>query len=299
VIQLRSLFLIALGAAIACTVVAGGAGASSASSAAAGAVQHGGPGGGLGGGPGGGGRGGGYGGYFVIRCAFSHRNDDDAIVFPGVPGKSHNHTYFGNRTTNASSTPESLRASGQTTCQIPADTAAYWVPTLVVNGQAVEPFAAAAYYVRRTNGRVQPFPVGLKMIAGSSAARIPQSLDITSWSCGRGGPAPSSTIPTCTPGANTGLRLRVNFPNCWDGQNLDSSTHQSHMAYSANGACPADHPVAVPALTLIVGYSVAGGPSAELSSQTQFSGHGDFVNGWNQDVLSRLVDRYLNGGRFR
>ena len=83
----------------------------------------------------GGGHGSGYGrGYFAVVCGFSHRNQDDPIVFPNQAGRSHDHTYFGNTATNARSTPSSLRASGATTCRLRADTAAYWAPTLFVSG---------------------------------------------------------------------------------------------------------------------------------------------------------------------
>ena len=75
---------------------------------------------------------------FVVACGFSHRNTDDVIVFPGKPGKSHDHTYVGNTTTNASSTHSTLLA-GATTCHRPGDTAAYWVPTLSKAGVPVEP----------------------------------------------------------------------------------------------------------------------------------------------------------------
>lgn len=37
------------------------------------------------------------------------------------------------------------------------------------------------------------------------------------------------------------------FPSCWDGVNLDSADHKSHMAYPIqnynSGDCPASHPV--------------------------------------------------------
>jgi Domain of unknown function (DUF1996) len=66
------------------------------------------------------------------------------------------------------------------------------------------------------------------------------------------------------------------------------------MAYSADGVCPATHPVAVPALTLVIHYGITGGGGLELSSGGQFSGHADFVNSWNQATLQALVDRYLN-----
>jgi len=43
-----------------------------------------------------------------------------------------------------------------------------------------------------------------------------------------------------------GLRTQVFFPSCWDGKNLDSPDHKSHMAYPSgvnSGSCPASHPV--------------------------------------------------------
>lgn len=232
--------------------------------------------------------------YFAVACGFSHRNQDDPIVFPGQPGRSHDHTFFANRSTDALSTPESLRAAGQMTCRLRADTAAYWVPTLLVSGRPVEPLAVVAYYVRRTFEPVEPFPAGLKVIAGNAAAQSAQSERVTFWSCGR---ARSSTVPTCLGGRRSSLRLHVNFPNCWDGNRLDSADHKSHLAYSSDGTCPASHPVEVPALSLVVYYGIVGGPDAELSSGGQFSGHADFVNAWDQEKLARLVDRYLNRRR--
>jgi Domain of unknown function (DUF1996) len=239
--------------------------------------------------------GGGYGaGYFAVVCGFSHRNNDDAIVFPRQPDRSHEHTYFGNRSTDAFSTPASLRDDGRTTCRLRADTAAYWVPTLLVDGRAVEPLALVAFYVRRTADAVDAFPAGLKVVAGDANARSAQSTRVTFWSCAVRGSERSSTIPSCPRTSRGGSRLQVNFPNCWDGERLDSPNHKSHMAYSADGACPSSHPVEVPALSQVIYYGVSGGPMSELSSAGQFSGHADFVNAWHQPTLERLVDRYLN-----
>ena len=97
---------------------------------------------------------------FVSRCTFSHRAPDDPIVFPGKPGMSHDHSFVGNTTTNASSTLSSLLAGG-TTCERPGDTAAYWMPTLSVDGQEVTPTFAQIYYRRRTIRHVEAFPRGL------------------------------------------------------------------------------------------------------------------------------------------
>jgi hypothetical protein len=231
---------------------------------------------------------------FRVRCGFSHRNQDDPIVYPGRPGRSHDHTFFGNRLTNALSTPSSLRAKGETTCTDRADRSAYWAPTLYVAGRAVEPLALTATHTRRTVRPVHPFPARLKVIAGDAYARTAQSRRVTSWSCAVTPAARSSAIPSC-PGTRYGaLRLQVSFPDCWDGKRLDSADHKSHMAYSSRGACPRSHPVAVPALSLVVHYPVPGGRDAELASGGQFSGHADFVNAWDQAALASWVKRYLN-----
>jgi hypothetical protein len=235
---------------------------------------------------------------FVSGCRFSHRNTDDPIVLPGQPGKSHDHTFIGNDTTNAFSTLGTMLGA-TSSCRRPGDTAGYWVPTLIgATGQAITPRSATVYYRRHTLAPVQSFPQGFKLIAGDSKATAAQNLMVTSWNCGpEAGIRPTSTIPTCPDAARQGLALHVQFPNCWDGVNLDSPDHKSHMTYSQRGRCPADHPVAMPAIQVNLRYPTAGGPGLALSSGGQFSGHADFFNAWRQGVLQALVDGCLNALR--
>jgi hypothetical protein len=231
---------------------------------------------------------------FVENCGFSHRAPDDPIVFPGQPGASHDHTFVGNRTTNAFSTFGSLRA-GSTTCQRRADTAAYWVPTLFQGTEAVVPLGATVYYRRGTFAQVSTFPNGLRMIAGDARATGPQPLGVTFWNCGlAGGVRPSSTVPTCPDVRGSFLRLHVRFPSCWDGRRLDSENHTSHVAYARRGVCPETHPVEVPAIELIVRYPTRGGEGFSLASGGQLSGHADFFNAWQPGELRRLVEGCLN-----
>jgi len=231
---------------------------------------------------------------FIESCRFSHRAPDDPIVFPGKPGASHDHTFVGNRTTNASSSYQLLRAGG-TTCMRPEDTAAYWVPTLYQGAQAVLPQAATIYYRRGTLAEVRPFPNNLRVIAGDATATSPQVMRVTFWSCGvASGVPPSSTVPTCPDGRGSFLRLHVRFPSCWDARRLDSPDHQSHMAYAMGRHCPSTHPVAVPAITQIYRYPTRGGEGFSLASGGQLSAHADFVNAWHPGTLHRLVDQCLN-----
>jgi hypothetical protein len=235
---------------------------------------------------------------FVSGCRFSHRNTDDPIVYPGQPGKSHDHTFIGNDTTNAFSTLASLQGKSSS-CRRAGDTAAYWVPTLIsASGQMILPRAATVYYRRHTLAPVQAFPPGFRVVAGNSKATSPQGLKITYWNCGPlAGVRPQATIPTCPNAGRMGLALHVAFPDCWDGVNLDSTDHVSHLAYSMRGRCPADHPVAVPAVQVNVRYPSAGGAGFALASGGQYSGHADFFNAWNQTTLQSLVTGCLNALR--
>lgn len=234
---------------------------------------------------------------FVSACAFSHRAPDDPIVYPRQPGASHDHSFVGNTSTNAFSKPYFLLRAG-TTCHRPLDTAAYWMPTLLVDGQPVSPRRAQVYYRRGTLAPVRAFPRGFKMVAGNAHATSPQARRVTYWNCGgQAGLPPQSTVPSCPDDRMNSLRLHVTFPDCWDGLRLDSPDHSSHGAYSVRGVCPPSHPVAVPRISLIYAYPVAGGPTVALASGGQLSAHGDFFNAWQQQELERLVDVCLNALR--
>jgi hypothetical protein len=57
-------------------------------------------------------------GNFRTVCGFSHMAFDDPIVYPGQPGVSHLHAFFGNAAANAYSTAQSLANSGKSTCLV-------------------------------------------------------------------------------------------------------------------------------------------------------------------------------------
>jgi hypothetical protein len=231
---------------------------------------------------------------FIGNCRFSHRAVDDPIVAPGKPGASHDHSFVGNRTTNAWSTVDTLLA-GSTTCRRSGETAAYWMPTLYVDGNAVAPLSSTIYYRRKTREPVSAPPAGLKIIAGDASATSPQSRGITFWNCGvEGGVPASSTPPACPSGRGKELRLHVTFPACWNGVSLDSPNHKQHMAYQMNGRCPAAYPVELPQISLIYRYPVSGAHDIALASGGVYSAHADFFNAWNQDTLQGLVDSCLN-----
>jgi hypothetical protein len=232
---------------------------------------------------------------FVVECRFSHAASDDPIVLPGESGRSHRHQFFGAEGVDASSTPDSLRG-GATSCQDPSDTASYWAPALYADGVEVEPVRMNAYY--RPGPGVDPTsvtapPPGLAIVAGDHHAEGPQPLSVAGWHCGSS-PRLSSTPPTCSDAAP--LALRITFPDCWDGEQVDSDDHRSHMARSGDGACPRSHPVAVAQLVMDIHYPVAGPVEVTLSSGGPEGAHADFLNGWDQAALEREVRACINRG---
>lgn len=233
-------------------------------------------------------------GQFVTDCGFSHSAADDPIVYPGVPGASHWHDFFGNATTDAASTHASLLEGG-TTCQAQADTAAYWAPSVFVGGEAIQPTKSTAYY--RAAPGVAPtdvvaYPPDLRMIAGDMHADEPQSTDLVGWACGVS-TRHSSTPPSCPSSAP--LRSVITFQDCWDGKNTDSDDHRSHVANSVDGACPDTHPVHIPQLTFAITYPLSGAqPDLELASGDPITLHADFVNAWDQPALEREIKNCLH-----
>jgi hypothetical protein len=233
---------------------------------------------------------------FVVECGFSHAAPDDPIVYPNDPGASHLHVFFGNTLTDAFTTIDVL-ATGDTTCNQPADLASYWAPALLRDGVVQTPVKSVAYYRAGIDvpvTEVQPYPYGLRMIAGDALADSPQPLAVSAWSCGAGS-LRESAPPVCPDGRNA--RLIVTFPDCWNGRDLDSADHRAHVTYSHLGACPASHPVAIPQLQFSVEYPVTGSTDGlELSSGGLFSGHADFYNAWEPDRLAREVTTCLHRG---
>ncbi|HEV7708165.1 MAG TPA: DUF1996 domain-containing protein [Asanoa sp.] len=229
------------------------------------------------------------------NCSVNHALSDDPIVFPGLPGASHNHSFIGNPITNANSTPQSL-VGGVTSCEDTLDASGYWFPTLLQRGVPVQPDKPTVYYKSDVTDyrTVKPFPPGFKLLVGD--ARAPDVAHFQgNWQCTgyRGNDIP----PSCPAGSS--LQVRLTAPSCWDGTHLDSADHKSHMAWPAKGVCPADHPVPLPMLEIKLPYPLRNGDTGGLaySSGASYTFHYDFMNGWDAARQAYLVTYCINGGR--
>lgn len=257
-------------------------------------------------------------GSFRLTCGYSHMAFDDPIVFPGKPGASHLHTFFGNTSTDGLTTTESLLGAKSSTCAGGiANLSSYWEPSMidVKTGRAVVPSRYIVYYKKSYNGltneEIKAPPNGLRMVTGRSATATGPSTEryppyIARFKCDSG--AYTGTIPACPAGSE--LHAELSFQNCWDGQNLDSPDHRSHMAYAkaqTDDRCPASHPVPIPTITMNVIYVVEPGADAShyrLSSDKYpldqpggYSFHGDVWIAWDEDIKATWVKNCINAGK--
>lgn len=252
-------------------------------------------------------------GQFRIDCEVSHMSNDDPIVYPNQPGAAHHHTFFGNTTTNNKTNVATLSSAGNSTCRGGiANRSAYWIPSMIDTSTdtPMKPKGALWYYKTSAFDKslTTAPPKGLRMIAGNMKATSAQASRFPEFTCQmpniNDSPPATKYIPACPQGGT--IVSHVAFPDCWDGVNLDSPDHHSHMT-EGNGTCPASHPVAIPLISLNTYYAVSS-PSGtrdwRLASDNYtkdgynagFSSHADWINGWDESVMVGIVKNCLNRG---
>ncbi|MGA7817482.1 DUF1996 domain-containing protein [Caballeronia sp.] len=272
---------------------------------------------------------------FNSVCSYSHTLADDPIVYPGKTGEAMVHDFFGNASTNANSTYETLRTGKDVTCDAIADRSAYWVPQLKRASGIIMPTFEKTYYKNDQpvdSSPVHAIPPGLQMLAGDHMGTAPNS-HINFICLGSGNY--TTTMPTSCPpnSASTGdpseLHISVHFPDCWDGKTLKPILGSSradrmkslmkasggalNVAYrNSDGTCPAAYPVKIPELQLNVAYPLGNDPdlsTAQLSLDpifqngqwvpqwgSMYTAHGDFINAWHPESMQYMIESCMNKG---
>ena len=269
-------------------------------------------------------------GAFRFICGPGQILPDDPIVFPGQPGRSHLHQFYGNTSANANSTYESLRERGDSTCSGPANAlnrSAYWMPAMLDGkGNVVRPNYVTVYYKRfpKTSAECADphlskgcvaIPNGLRMIAGRDMLHLsaPPSgafhfscTKPTGENAGKGSyRTMAEALSVCGPGWQ--LTLGLDFPACWDGVHIDSPDHRSHVGYARyvgrSQACPNAAPYRMPSFKIFSSYSILEGDdltlwhlSSDIMAPNDPSGstlHADYFEGWDPSTKQEWTDNCI------
>ena len=271
-------------------------------------------------------------GAFRFLCMPGQISYDDPIIYPGKPGAAHLHQFFGNTKANAYSTYSTLRAAGDSTCMSPLNRSAYWMPAMLDGkGSVVRPDYVSIYYKRRPKsspkcqvlggsakgtGICVDTPNGIKFVFGFDPTS-PQAAPTGAayFTCSGTGAVAGKwktirdALGKCPVGARLGAV--INAPKCWDGKNLDTPNHRSHMAYTSYGSwgyerCPTTHPYVIPTFTMGAWFKVdANLKTWSLASDHMLPGalpgqtfHADFFMAWDP-VIKKMwhencIDKLLN-----
>jgi hypothetical protein len=225
---------------------------------------------------------------------------------------------------------DSLMNSACTSCEISADKSAYWTPNLYyqhTNGsfEEVPHGGSVIYYLARGQNAndIISFPKGFQMLSGNKSLRSANQSGMTwgdathpnrpisdavSFACLAAVAGPETpNLPVDPRVCISGLRAQIHFQTCWNGKDLykADNSHVSHMSQIDNGVCPPTHPYQFPHLFLETNYAVSQISNLEdggrfVFSQgdtTGFGFHGDFQNGWNDDVLKSAISNCLVDGQ--
>ncbi|MFC8513789.1 DUF1996 domain-containing protein [Streptomyces sp. NPDC057257] len=271
-------------------------------------------------------------GTFTTSCGVNENglfNSDNVIVAPGVTnGAHHFHDYIGNQSNNAFASDDDL-ANADTSCENPGDKSTYYWPVLRLQngtqeqdankpgggiegnaGQIVRAKQVTLTFIGSPRSKVTEMPRLLRIITGDAKAFVNGPANANaSWSCtGFEDRQLKDKYPLCPQGSDVVRTFR--FQSCWDGRNIDSANHRTHVAFAdAQGNCPNGFE-AIPQLVQRIVYDVKapslqdGGKTTPLFAVDSFpeqlhkpvTDHGDFINVFDEGLMKEVVS-CINGGR--
>jgi len=261
-------------------------------------------------------------GAFTSRCGVNKQgqhNSDNDIVAPGVSnGAHHVHDYVGNRKVDFTSTNESLSAQG-TSCTNGDQSAYYWPvlrdttrqgPDANALGGGAEgnkgailvPRTVTITYQGSPTGKVVAMPRFLRIITGDAKAFTNGTKNANAhWSCTgfENKVQLTDKYPICPSGSKVVRSFA--FQSCWDGRNIDSADHRSHVAFADAGGNCASGFKAVPQLTMRLTYKTPAAPNFAVDGfqgqqHNAITDHNDFINVMTDQLMKQAVS-CINSGR--
>jgi hypothetical protein len=162
---------------------------------------------------------------FQFRCGVAKTATMDPIT---DDAESHRHVFYGNTGVRADSTYKSLVSHKGTTCLRKMVTTSYWHPMVRFGGERLEPRFMTVYYSAVGDLKsLRHIPDGLQMIGNEANGDV-------DYICGAGNARDVDSPPYGCEAEK--LRIRVDFPKCWDRGSLRPESLHEGPSF---GSCPA------------------------------------------------------------
>ncbi|WP_051807635.1 DUF1996 domain-containing protein [Actinoplanes subtropicus] len=165
-------------------------------------------------------------------------------------------------------------------------------------GRILRPASVLIEYRGNAVSKVVPMPKFLRELTGDAkpTSRGPANARST-WTCSGFENRLSDKYPICPEGSQ--VKRVQDFPGCWDGKNIDSDNHRSHVAFADKntGACPQGF-VAIPQLRITLSYTIP--QDVQIKGQyaldsfpeenhNPFSDHNDYINVNSAQTMQRIA----------
>jgi hypothetical protein len=223
------------------------------------------------------------GGSYTVDCGVSdHNNSDNYMAAPGKRnGAQHVHDYVGNESTDANSDDDSLEQAG-TSCVNGDQSTFFWPVLRDLNGTGpdvgedggtldgnrgaiMRPESAQLSFHGHGDEPVEPMPTHLMMIMGNAKQGAQGGENANAkYTCTGQEDRVTDRYPIC--GAGSNLVRILDYPSCWDGQNLESKNFRDHLAFTdEDGNCD-DGFTPIPALRITLTYDQPEGRAFQIDS---------------------------------
>jgi hypothetical protein len=257
---------------------------------------------------------------YTVDCGVSdHNNSDNYMAAPGKKnGAQHVHDYVGNQSTDANSDEESLEQAG-TSCVNGDQSTFFWPVLRDVNGPSpdegedggsldgnegaiLKPQSAKLSFHGHGDQPVEPMPTHLMMIMGNAKQGAQNGENANAkYTCTGQEDRVTDRYPICGEGSNL-VRI-LDYPSCWDGQNLESANFRDHVAFADDeGNCDNGFQP-IPALRITLTYDQPEGRAFQIDSfpnerHDPRTDHSDFENLASEAQNQRGADCINNPQQF-
>jgi uncharacterized protein DUF1996 len=197
------------------------------------------------------------------------------------PSNTHVHHRLGGMPATATSTYTELQSNTETSCNTPEYTAEDWFPKIWSKRTPVDVLKVNVYYRGDGGVTTEPIPDGAKLLGNEANGDV-------DFRCGGKNQPTYETVDPIYGCTQDQFRIRVQLPNCWNG---DPAMDTNDFAFRANRTCPAGFPRKLIEAHLAIHYVT---PPSGLQSPIRVSSNSgkSSIDSMHADIFFTVQDDF-------